>query len=287
VSEQSEGQPFPRPSLAFSLAATALFLTLLASGSVVSVALGSVLAYGGLGYLAMRRVPEPVAERVGLEPFPLPALAPVLLLAPLVLLVSECDNWIRIAFSAAPSEQLGKATLPAPETIVLGALLIPVLEEFFFRGVLLQGCVSAWGRWRGLLYVAALQIMLAPSLALIDAFASEKPSTALIASQAVGVFATGVACGLLRLATGSLLPSIALSSLVGALGVAAGALAERVPIAGFNAPGGTTPLLYLAPAAISVALGVWLLVQQLARAPELPPVPTALPEDDEEPGGLF
>jgi len=283
------GPPFPNPWLAFTLATTALFVSLVpavAGGGILGLAIGSVLGFGGIGVLAARLVPEPTAERLGLAPFPLRAVAPILLLLPAVLLVSELDNWIRIAFAAKQSETLGVATLPALEAIVLAALLNPVLEEFFFRGVLLQGCVSALGRWRALLYVAALQIALAPMIAGFDSFSAE-PSTALIVSQGAATFLMGLAYGLTRLATRSLLPSIVLSGGVTSLGIAAGAFADRLAIPGFNAPGPTTPPVYLIPAAASVALGVWLLTEQLAREPELPPIPPPAPEDDEEPGPLF
>jgi membrane protease YdiL (CAAX protease family) len=186
-----------------------------------------------------------------------------------------------------PSETLGIASLPPPEAVVLAALLNPVLEEFFFRGVLLQGSVSALGRWRAIVYVAALQIVLVPALTIVYAASDEPKLAVAIASQGVAALLFGIASGLLRLATGSLLPSIALSALVTSLGVAAGALAERLPIPGFNAPGATTPLLYLTPAAGAVALGVWLLMQQLAREPALPPIPPPMPEDDEQAGSLF
>ena len=255
MSARGAGAPFPSPSLALALAGTASFIALIGSGSVVGVALSGALGFGGVGVLAARLVPEPAAARLGLTPFPLRALAPVLLLSPAVLLVSELDNWIRIAFGAPPSETLGVATLPALEAMLLFALLNPTLEEFFFRGVLLQGCASALGRWRALFYVAALQLVLVPLAATLDALTAEKPSTALILSQAAGTLGIGIACGLLRLATGSLLPSIALSSAVACLTLAAGAFADRAPIPGFNAPGATTPLAYLIPAAASVAFG--------------------------------
>jgi membrane protease YdiL (CAAX protease family) len=287
MSPLGAGPPFPGPSLAFTLAAMASLVVMLASGSVAGAAIGSALAFGGIGVLVARRVPEPAAERIGLTPFPLRAAAPVLLLVPLVLLVSEIDNWIRIAFAAAPSQQLGMTTLPALELVVLGALLNPVLEEFFFRGVLLQGCASALGRWRALFYVACLQVVLVPTLAILYAFGGEKPATALIVSQAVGTVLVGIACGLLRLATGSLLASIGFSSAVASLGFAAGVLAERVPVPGFNAPGATTPLAYLMPAAASVALAVWLLAERLAQQPALPPIPPLAPKDDEEQDSLF
>lgn len=289
MSARGSGAPFPNPSLALTLSVLAGFVAgaFALGGSIVGAAFGAVIAFGGLGFLVGRRVPEPAAQRLGLMAFPARALAPVLLLAPVVLLVSELDNWLRIAFSAPPAEGLGVASLPPPEAIVLAALLNPVLEEFFFRGVLLQGSASALGRWRAILYVAALQVLLVPALVIVYA-ASDDPKLAVtVASHGTSTFGIGVACGLLRLASGSLLPGIALSVATTSLGIAAGALAAAMPIPGFNAPGATTPLLYLAPAAACVALGVWLVTEQLARAPELPPIPSAVAEDDGEPGGLF
>jgi membrane protease YdiL (CAAX protease family) len=289
MSARGGGAPFPGPSLALTLSVLAGFVAgaFALGGSVVGAAFGAVLGFGGLGFLAARRVPDPSAQRLGLTPFPARAVAPVLLLAPAVLLVSELDNWLRIAFSVPQQEALGVATLPAPEAVVLAALLVPVLEEFFFRGVLLQGSASAFGRWRAILYVAALQILLVPALVIVYA-ASDDPRLAVsVASHGISTFGIGIACGLLRLATGSLLPCIALSAATTSLGVAAGALAERVPIPGFNAPGATTPAIYLVPAAVSVALGVWLLTRQLAREPALPAIPPRGAEDDEEPGSLF
>ncbi len=284
------GNPFPNPSTAFTLAAAALFIAfVLASGfggGIAAMAVGSVLGFGGLGFLAARAVPEPVAARLGLTPFPLRALAPVALLIPAAFVVSELDNWIRLAFAAGQSESLGKPQFAALEAVVFAVLLQPVLEEFFFRGVLLQGCVSTLGRWRGLILVAALQIVLLPSSLLIQAFADES-QLASIASGGARTLVLGVLLGLLRLATGSLLPGIALSCCVSALGFAAGAFPDRLGVPGFNAPGDTTPLAVMLPATLAVAFGVWLLVNQLEREPELPPIPPPQPEDDEEPGPLF
>ncbi len=292
MNSRGGGPPFPSPSLAFTLASTALFIStlvvpILAEGSIIGVAVGAVLGLGGIGVLVARVVPEPSAQRLGLTPFPLSALAPIGLLLPAVLLVSEVDNWIRIAFAAKQSQTLGVATIPAPEAILLAVLLSPVLEEFFFRGVLLQGCVSALGRARAALYVAALQVVLVPSIVILDAFSGKPPSTAALVSQGVGALLMGIVYGSMRLATGSLLPSIVLSGGIAALGIAAGAFPDRMAIAGFNAPGATTSLAVLVPAAASVAAGVWLLMQQLAAAPALPPIPPPAPEDDEEPGALF
>ena len=290
MNERPAGNPFPNPSTAFTLAATAAFLSFLLpasfGGGVAAIAVGSALGLGGLGYLAARMVPEPVALRLGMVSFPVRALAPVALLVPVAFVVSELDNWIRLAFAAAQSESLGKPEFAAPEEIVFAVFLLPVLEEFFFRGVLLQGCVSALGRWRAIALVAALQIVLVPSLLLIQVFGAAAP-LAPITSQGARTLVLGVLLGLLRLATSSLWPGVALSGVIAALSFAAGAFPDRVGIPGFNAPGDTTPLAIMLPAVLSVALGVWLLVNQLEREPELPPIGPPEPEDDEEPGPLF
>ena len=68
------GTPFPNPSTAFTLAATAAFLSFLLptvfGGGIAAAAVGSALGFGGLGYFAARMVPEPVGLRLGMAPFP-------------------------------------------------------------------------------------------------------------------------------------------------------------------------------------------------------------------------
>ncbi|HEU4429838.1 MAG TPA: CPBP family intramembrane glutamic endopeptidase, partial [Myxococcota bacterium] len=220
--------------------------------------------------------------RLGLMPFPLRAALPALLLVPAVLLTSELDNWIRLALGAKSPEGLGEALAPAPEIALLRVFLEPTLEEFFFRGVLLQGCVSSLGRRRGVLAVALFQTLLfTPMIASGDGV-----SAAGAASALTQTFALAALLGFVRLAAGSILPAIALSSAMQAVGFAALSDPDRFPIPGFNAPGETTPLAFLLPAAASVALGVWQLAGQLAREPALPPIPPRRAEDDEA-GPLF
>ncbi|MFI5319807.1 MAG: type II CAAX prenyl endopeptidase Rce1 family protein [Myxococcota bacterium] len=282
MSGREAGPPFPTPTITFALAALAMLLiTGVASafgGGAAPYAVAAALGFGGLGTLAARFVPEPAAVRIGLTPFPARALLPVVALLPIALLNSELDNWIRLALGAPSAEGLGKPQSAAPEEILLIVLLLPVVREFFFRGVLLQGCVSALGRLRGVGLVALLQALL---------FAEGDPRTAAGALSALAqALALAATLGLLRLASGSLLPCIALAAGLSALGVAATVYPGQLAIPGFNAPGATTPLAYLIPAAASVALGLWSLARQLAREPALPPIPPPA-EDDEEVGPLF
>ncbi len=284
------GPPFPNPSVAFAIAALAMLaIVAIAAGfgggaapntfATAPYAFATAIGFGGLGTFVARYVPDPAPRRIGLTPFPLRAVGPVLLLLPAALVLSEADNWIRIAFGAAPIEGLGKPQQPALEEILRIVFLQPVVREFFFRGVLLQGTVSALGRAQGIAFIALVQTLL---------FAEGDVTTpAGAVSGLVQTFAFAALLGLVRLASGSLLPCIALSGGLAAVGVAASVYPDRVAIPGFNAPGGTTPLVFLIPALASVALGVALLVRQLAKEPALPPIPPPTPSDDEEPGGLF
>lgn len=278
----SAGQAFPAPIFAFGLAALATLLIAAVSGAfggaAAADAFAAALGFGVLGTLAARFVPEPAPLRLGLTAFPVRALLPVVLLLPIVLVTSELDNWIRLGLAAPSIPGLGKPLRPVPEEVLSFVLLMPVVREFFFRGVLLQGCVSALGRLRGVLMIALLQALL---------FAEGDVSTpAGVVSAVAQSIALGALLGCLRLASGSILPCIALSCGLAALSVAVGVFPDRVPIPGFNAPGATTPLVYLIPAFASAALGVWLLRQQLAGEPALPPIPPPS-EDDEEIGPLF
>jgi membrane protease YdiL (CAAX protease family) len=279
------GSPFPSPLFAFGIAFAASFVYVLigsASESAFAAALAGAVAFGGLGTLAARFVPEPVHVRVGLMPFPARAALPLLLLVPAVLLTSELDNWIRLAFGAKSPAGLGKALAPDPQLTLLTVFLQPTLTEFFFRGVLLQGCVSSLGRRRGVLAIALFQTLLFLPMPVP---AGDVGAAAAVSALAQ-TFALAALLGFVRLATGSVLPSIVLSSAMQAVGVAAVSYPDRVPIAGFNVPGATTPLAVLLPAAAAVGFGLWLLAGQLTREPALPPIPPRKAEDDEA-GPLF
>jgi membrane protease YdiL (CAAX protease family) len=283
MNTRAPGPPFPTPGLSFGLAGLAAFamlaLTAGFGGGTAAFAFASVAALGGLGTLAARYVPEPSALRLGLTAFAPRALPLVLLLLPVVFLTSELDNWIRIAFDAKQNAELGKARALPVEEVLTAVLLLPIVREFFLRGVLLQGCVSALGRARGVALIAFLQALL---------FSPGDPTQpAALASAAAQGLALGGLLGVLRLATGSILPGIALEAGATALGVAATVYPHVAPIPGFNAPGATTPLTVLAPAALSVAGGIWLLARELEREPALPPIPPPASEDDEESGSLF
>jgi membrane protease YdiL (CAAX protease family) len=133
-----------------------------------------------------------------------------------------------------------------------------VLEEFFFRGVIQQGVVAALGPVRGVALTAVLFGLVRASFGLFDPYR--------VLSLGLQAFLDGLLLGGLRLASGSILPCVLLQMLGGAAGFAALAWQEALPIPGFNTGSGHTPLAWLAPAALSVALGVGTLVKMVKKS---------------------
>ena len=227
-----------------------------AAGGTLGLALGMLLGFGGAGTLAARAMPPPADRRIGLAGFPPRLLPALVLLLPVVLLVSEVDNQVATHLFAGAKPERPEAAPGALETlewVLFGVLLRPVLEEFFFRGVVQQGVVSALGAGAGVLLAAALFALVRTSL-----FAGDAQHAASLGVQA---FALGVLLGFVRLASGSVLASMLVLCGVEALGVLALTLREELPIPGYNGGGAHTPLEWLTSAALSVAAGVALLAR--------------------------
>jgi hypothetical protein len=117
--------------------------------------------------------------------------------------------------------------------------------------------VAALGPGRGLVLTAVLFALVRASFGLGDAYRALT-----LGAQAL---LDGLLLGGLRLVSGSILPGIALAMLVASAGFAAVAARGWLPIPGFNAGGDHTPLAWLAPAALSVALGVATLIKASRR----------------------
>jgi membrane protease YdiL (CAAX protease family) len=205
---------------------------------------------------------------MGLRGFAPRLLLPVLLLLPFVLLASEIDNWIAWLFPAPEpaTPEAPFAGLVALELVLFVVLLRPVLEEFFFRGVVQQGVVAALGARRGVLLCAVLFALLRASFGLGDA---QRALT-----LAVQALCEGLLLGGLRLASGSILPGILLQMGTASVGLLALATKESFPIPGFNDGGTHTPLAWLLPAALSVTIGLSLLRRHAQRS-EPPQAETA------------
>jgi membrane protease YdiL (CAAX protease family) len=263
MSEEGPTEPSPSPLGAISLTGLAwgvmVLVTVLATpstGGTLGIALGTVLGLGGAGTLGARAIPAPAEQRIGLTGFPLRLLLPVLLLAPYVLLVSELDNWIAALFPAPDAASEAEADvalvgLAAVELVLFLVLLRPVLEEFFFRGVVQQGVVAVLGTRRGIVLTALLFAVVRASFGLGD---TQRALT--LAAQG---FFEGLLLSGLRLATGSILPGVVLAMGTAGVGLLALATKEAFAIPGFNDESAHTPLTWLVPAALSVAAGVvWL-----------------------------
>jgi membrane protease YdiL (CAAX protease family) len=268
---------FPGPLDAVMLTLTALFAMALIVAifaaptevpSGVALGLGLVVGFGVTGTLAARRVPAPQPARLGLRGCSPGFVAVVLLLTPSALLASELDNLCRVLLppadaaevTARVAERLSQQTpLDILETWVLTVGLVPVIEEWFFRGVVQQGLVARFGSIAGLATTALL-------FGVAHAMPGGASAGSLLA-MASSASLLGAMFGVARLASGSLLPAIGLHAAVNALGLAGIDLVDRVPIAGFNAPGDHTPTAWLAGAAISTGIGLLISRALAARVP--------------------
>lgn len=269
--------PFPGPGMAvwltvgsWLLAALVIGVFVTELGPIASLGLGLAVGLGGTGTLAARRVPPPQAERLGLCGFAPRLAVALVLLVPLVLLVSELDNVVRALLPVAEATKSNEGGLEAQdfvtglfaiEAAIVLVGLAPVIEEFFFRGVIQQGLVAIGGPRRGILGAAILYALGHGNLVATPAG---------WVSATLGSLVVGIVLGYTRLASHSLLAPMLLSMAIAASGLVSAQLAQHLPIAGFNAPGAHTPLSWLAPAAVSVALGVFLLARE-RRDPGPPP----------------
>jgi len=144
--------------------------------------------------------------------------------------------------------------------------IAPVVEGFLFFGVILQGLVSVLGRNRGLLLTGCLYAMIhVMGQVGVDA----GPARVLVGL--VAMIAMGVALGLCRLATGSVLAPILVAT--GFVGVQLFALVapETFAVPGYNVDlDAHTPLSVLLPALAASGWGLWMIANH--RGPELPPI---------------
>jgi hypothetical protein len=173
-----------------------------------------------------------------------------------------------VTSDAIPDESSGPADdSPAPlidpddswsvlQAFVIFAGISPVVEEFLFRGVIQQGLIARLGLLRGMSLVALLWTLLRP--APVDDFVR-------FFAAAGASFALGWALGLVRVATGSILGSIVLASLWGAVGVGSVALEGRLDLPGLNVPGSHLPWNVAIASAAIVAWAGWSLYREAAE----------------------
>jgi sodium transport system permease protein len=270
-------RPFPTPLNAVLITMMGAFFTTAIAVMISSwatptaaIGIGTVLGLGGAGMLGAANIPPPHAERVGLRLVSRRQLFALLLLLPITLLASEVDNSVAAFFPAPDAQQVAEQTveklptgtdLAIVESLIVGVGLIPVVEEWFFRGVIQQGLVASLGAPIGIL-VTALFFALGHGAGM-----SVQAWGALVAQMLL----LGLAFGYARHRTGSLLAPILLHVGMNGIGVAALAAPTLIAIPGYNAPGAHTPPWILVPSIGVVALGVWMLSKE--TVPEIPVVP--------------
>lgn len=285
---------FPGPFAALVLTALALLATgvvartmvLAEANFIVAGGIGVALGLGSVATFAAHRVPEPQRERIGLQGFDWRLVFPLMALLPSVVVISEIDNWHRLYFPPSPEtvallEKLRElaridSVFAWVQTIVVAVGISPVVEAFFFFGVVLQGLVSHLGRAGGVLLAAILY-------SIIHFPASGTPADAVVPLASSLLIA--LLLGLTRLASGSILAPMLLGAAIAALHLTAHGLREILPIAGFNAPGDHTSMALVIPCVLSLLCGIWVLQRRAMLAPTKLPIPE--PEGDAEGGFYF
>jgi sodium transport system permease protein len=280
----NETRPFPTPFQAALLTLMGSFF----AGAVLIVAsewmtptaalgLGTTVGLGAAGTLGAVNVPPPHGARVGLRGLRPRHLLPLLLLLPMALLASELDNVVRVFLPPPDQQQVAQQVLeklPTDtglamlETVVVVVGLVPLVEEWFFRGVLQQGLVASAGA-RGGIFLTALLFAMGHGSPGVS-----PESWAALVAQALLL---GLLLGFARHQTGSILASIFLHVGVNGMGVLALALPGLIVIPGYNAPGAHTPPWLLLPSIAAVALGIFLLAKQTP-----PPIPNPPPRVEED-----
>jgi len=130
------------------------------------------------------------------------------------------------------------------QAFVISVGITPIIEEFFFRGVMQQSLVARLGLVRGVGFVALLYTLPhLPAVATVPRFFA----------GLVSAFGMGCLLGLVRIATGSILGSILLASLAASVSIFAFAVRERLPLPGMNIDGTHLPVTVTLASLIIVA----------------------------------
>jgi membrane protease YdiL (CAAX protease family) len=242
--------------------------------SIASLGIAEVVGIGAVARFATQRVPPPHRERIGLRGFDSSFIAMLIFLLPIVVLLSEVDNLLRIVapppqiseeLQKLQDEFMGTGWLAGVETVVVAVGIAPILEEWFFRGVIQQGLVARLDRSRGVILTAGLYAVV---------HVGPAPSVSGSLPPFVASFLLGLVLGTLRLATGSVLAPILLSAGTAALGLILLESSSSFGIEGLSAPGTHTPMLILMPSIFSVLWALFALIAQARQAPRSIPLPT-------------
>ena len=219
-------------------------------GSVPVVGMGALLAYGGIFTVCALRFRRPPLQQLALVRAPATAWVAVAFLAASVVLSSEIDNLVKAAWPlpselVAPGDAVETPDFVGSTLAVVELAVFPLAYELFFRGILQPLAVARIGVSSGILLTAMLSGV----------------ASGLIFAGIFGVapaFANALILCVLRQASGSLWPPLALHALTGV--VTLGAQYQLFGLAGFDdTTAAHTPLAWLAGAAVLTGIGFGLL----------------------------
>jgi hypothetical protein len=143
------------------------------------------------------------------------------------------------------------------QAFVISVGITPIVEEFFFRGVVQQSLVARLGLVRGVGFVAVLYTL--PHLPAVATFPR-------FLAGILSAFGMGCLLGLVRIATGSILASILLASLTAAVGIVAFAVREDLPLPGMNVEGTHLPVTVTLASLLVVAWATRALCQEAKKS---------------------
>lgn len=215
-------------------------------GLIPVVGMGAVLAYGGIFSLCAVRFRRPPAQQLAFVNPPAVAWAAVLFLLPSIVLSSELDNWVKVFFPPPPFVDPGPTleTPPflGPTLAIVFVAVLPLAFELFFRGVMQPLAVGRLGVIGGILLTTVLSGV-------------ARGATGFGAPWEIApACATALVLCILRQASGSLWPPLALHVLVGLTAFAAQYQVFGLP--GFDdMTARHTPAAWLAGAAACTLLG--------------------------------
>ena len=155
MSSEAPEKHFPGPGAALGLTFAGVFLAAFSTvfvmalfggePSIASFGIGEALGLGAVAAFAAQRVAEPQRERFGLRALPVASVPFLILLLPLVVVLSEVDNILRVLLPAVEvppeveglkQQWLGQSGLSMLETLIVAVGIAPVVEEWLFRGVI-------------------------------------------------------------------------------------------------------------------------------------------------------
>lgn len=215
-------------------------------GQASVAGMGAVLAYSGIFALCAVRFARPPMQQLALVRAPANAWLAVAFLLPSVVLTSELDNLVKMVFPVpVPVEPpASEEALPFLGTTIaiVAVAVFPIAYELFFRGILQPLAVARLGAALGILLTSLLSGV---ALGILDVPRGIAPA-----------FAGALVLCILRQASGSLWPPIALHALTGLTAVAA--TYKLFGLAGFDdVTAAHTPVTWLAGAAVCTAIGLW------------------------------